>query len=299
MVPRAEPASYYGRPILKKAVWTWEIPTYFFVGGMAGAASPLATVARLGGNTVLARRAGAIAFGGIAVSPILLISDLGRPERFYRMLRVIKPSSPMSVGTWMVSAFGAATAVATPWHISGLPGIGLPAGIAAAFAGPAVSTYTAVLIAQTSVPVWHEARRELPFVFAGSSMASAGGLSAALTPTEHALPAQILAVGGALIETAADITMERRLHPKVRAAYEAPGVRGPHRAARACTVAGAALTIAGRRSRRAAVAGGLLLCAASALERLSVIRAGRASAEDPVATVTPQRERRSDRLQPA
>jgi hypothetical protein len=294
MVPPAQPVSYYGRPVLKKPVWTWEIPTYFFVGGMAGAASPLATAARLSGNHALARRASLVALAGIGVSPLLLISDLGRPERFYRMLRVVKPTSPMSIGTWMVSLFGGATAVATPWHLVGVPGIGYPAAITAAFAGPAVSTYTAVLIAQTSVPVWHNARHELPFVFAGSSMASAGGATAALTPSRHAAPARVLGVAGAVLEVAADTVMTRRLEPRVRKAYEAPTVRPAHLAARACTVGGAVLLARGQ-----ARAGGLALCAGSALLRLAVIRAGRASAADPEATVGPQRERVSAAAAPA
>jgi hypothetical protein len=279
-------SAYYGRPVLKAPVWTWEVPTYFFVGGMAGAASPLATAARLSGNPVLARRASLVALGGIGVSPLLLISDLGRPERFYRMLRVFKPTSPMSVGTWLVSLFGAATAAATPWQLTGLTGFGPAAAVTAAFAGPAVSTYTAVLIAQTSVPVWHDARRELPFLFAGSSLASAGGATAALTPPAHAAPARALAIGGAALELAADAAMSRRLDPRVRNAYEHPSVRPAHLGARACTVLGAAL-VAARRPR----AGGLALCAGSALQRIAVIRAGRASAGDPAATVGPQRER--------
>jgi hypothetical protein len=284
--------SYYGRPVLKKPVWTWEVPAYFFVGGMAGAASPLATAARLAGNGPLARRAALVALGGIAVSPLLLISDLGRPERFYRMLRVFKPTSPMSVGTWLVSLFGASTAAAVPWQFTGLTAFGRPAAVAAAFTGPAVSTYTAVLIAQTSVPVWHDARRELPFVFAGSSLASAGGATAALTPPAHAAPARALAIGGAALELAADLAMSRRLDPRVRKAYEHRSVRPAHTAARACTAAGAALVAAGRRR-----AGGLALCAGSALQRIAIIRAGRASAADPVATVAPQRERVSAHAQ--
>jgi hypothetical protein len=278
--------SYYGRPVLKAPVWTWEVPAYFFVGGMAGAASPLATAARLAGNGPLARRAALVALGGIGVSPLLLISDLGRPERFYRMLRVFKPTSPMSVGTWLVSLFGVSTAAATPWQLTGLTAFGPAAAVTAAFAGPAVSTYTAVLIAQTAVPVWHEARRELPFLFAGSSLAAAGGATAALTPAAHAAPAQALAVGGAALELAADAAMSRRLDPRVRQAFHDRAARPAHLAARVCTVAGAGLMAAGRRR-----AGGLALCAGSALQRIAVIRAGRASAADPEATIAPQRER--------
>ena len=111
-VPEEEARNYYGRPVLKEPTWTWEIPAYFFAGGLAGASSVLALVSRLAGDDKLARPARLAALGGAAVSPVLLISDLGRPERFYEMLRVFKPTSPMSVGTWVLSTFGATTSVA-------------------------------------------------------------------------------------------------------------------------------------------------------------------------------------------
>lgn len=287
VVPRAEPRSYYGRPILKAPVWTWEVPTYFFAGGLAGAAAPLALGARAAGNVPLARRAALLSLAGAGVSPALLISDLGRPERFYRMLRVFKPTSPMSVGTWVLSAFGTATGLASGWQLLGVPGprVGVPAAVVAALTGPVISTYTAVLIAQTSVPVWHDARRTLPWVFAGSSLASAGGAVASLTPREHAGAAYALAVAGAALELGADAVMTRSLDARIAASYEYPSVKPLHRGAQACAVAGGLL--AARRSRAA----GLLLCAGSALTRLAVFRAGTASAADPVQTVGPQRER--------
>src|SRR5829696_3345202 len=120
MVPEEEARSYYGRAVLKEPIWSWEIPCYFFAGGLAGASSNLALVARLAGNDRLARRALLVALGGAAVSPPLLISDLGRPDRFYNMLRVFKPTSPMSVETWVLSAFGAATGLATDSEVLGL-----------------------------------------------------------------------------------------------------------------------------------------------------------------------------------
>lgn len=287
VVPRAEPRSYYGRPVLKAPVWTWEVPTYFFFGGLAGAAAPLALGARLAGNVPLARRAALLSLAGAGVSPPLLISDLGRPERFYRMLRVFKPTSPMSVGTWVLSVFGTATGVATGWQVLGFPGprAGVPAAVVAALSGPVISTYTAVLIAQTSVPVWHDARRTLPWVFAGSSLASAGGAAFALTPRGHGGPARALAVAGAALELGADTVMTRRLDARVRASYETSAVRPLHLGARACALAGGALAL---RSSRAA---GVLLCAGAALTRLAVFRAGTASATDPAQTVGPQRER--------
>lgn len=285
MVEPARPTSYHGRPILKTPVWTWEVPGYLFTGGIAGVSAPLAAAARLAGNDRLADRAALLAVGGAGLSAPLLISDLGRPERFLNMLRVFKPTSAMSVGSWLLAAFGATSTVAAGHQVLGLPGA--PALAASAVLGPVLSTYTAVLVAQTSVPVWHEARRSLPFVFAGSSLASAGGAAAALTGGDAAAPARALAVGGAALELAADTVMERRLHSAVRSAYRAPEVRRPHRAAKLCMVAGAALMA----DRRTLVPGGLALCAGSLLERTAIIRAGRASAADPAATTIPQRNR--------
>ncbi len=106
---------------------------------------------------------------------------------------------------------------------------------------------------------------------------------------DAAAPARALAVGGAALELSADFLMERRLHPAVRPAYEAPEVKHPHLAARVCTAAGAGMMLRRDTMRW----GGLLLCAGSLLERVAIIRAGRASAADPAATVTPQRERAS------
>ena len=99
-------SDYYGLPSLKAPVWTWEIPAYFFVGGAAGAAAVVAAVARVAGaDPALVRDARWLAAVGGAASPALLVSDLGRPERFLNMLRVFKLRSPMSVGAWTLVAF--------------------------------------------------------------------------------------------------------------------------------------------------------------------------------------------------
>jgi hypothetical protein len=294
MVPPAQPVGYHGRPVIKHPVWTWEIPAYFFVGGLAGACGPVAAGARLLGDDVLARRAAAVGVAGAAVSPVLLISDLGRPERFFNMLRVFKPTSPMSVGTWILSMYGPAAGVAAGWQLLGVPGrrLGAAAQAVAAVTGPLLSTYTAALVANTAVPVWHDARRELPFLFASSSAAAAGGALTALTPSRSAGATRALGVAGAVAELAVTEIMERRLDPRVRRSYEEGAAHRPHQAARIATVAGAALvgTLAGR-SRLAGAVGGMALCAGSALTRWSIFKAGLSSADDPEQTVGPQRDR--------
>jgi len=293
MVPEEEVRNYYGRAVLKEPVWTWEIPWYFFFGGLAGASADLALVARLAGNERLARRALLVALGGATVSPVLLISDLGKPERFYNMLRVVKPTSPMSVGTWVLSGFGPAAGIAAVSDVLGIfPRLGRACEAVSALLGPALATYTAVLIADTSVPVWHEARRVLPFLFAASSAASAGAAAAILTPIEDAGPARRLAFGGALVELGGTEAMKRRLGDFLAEPYEGGEAGRLDGLSKACSGLGAAvMALAGRRRRSAAVGGGVLILAGAVLERWSVFRAGFQSARDPKYTVMPQRER--------
>ena len=110
MVPEAEFRSYYGRPIIKEPAWTIEVPWYFFTGGLAGASAPFAAAAPDTRNDRQASAALTVAGAGIAASEPLLVSDLGRPERFHHMLRVFKPTSPMSMGSWALAAMGPAAA---------------------------------------------------------------------------------------------------------------------------------------------------------------------------------------------
>jgi hypothetical protein len=291
LVPEADFRSYYGRPILKEPAWTLEVPWYFFVGGMAGASAPLAVAARMSGNERLARSALTVAGAGIAASVPLLVSDLGRPERFHHMLRVFKPTSPMSMGSWALAAMGpAAVGAAVSDRLGILPGLGRAAEVVSGVIGPSICTYTAALVANTAVPVWHEARQELPLVFAGSALASAGAASALLTPAADAGPARRLAVTGAVVELAAGQVMERRLGELAEPYHQ--GAAGRYaRLAKGCTAAGAAaMALAGRR-RPLAMAGAGLLLAGSAFERLAVYKAGFQSARDPKYVVKPQRAR--------
>jgi hypothetical protein len=279
--------SYYGRPILKAPVWTWEIPCYFFAGGMAGAAAPLALVSELRGDEALARRAWLVAVAGVAASPLLLISDLGRPERFHHMLRVLKPTSPMSVGSWVLGANSTAIAFATARSVLGwFPRLGR-AGGATAVLGPVLSTYTAVLVADTAIPAWHEARRELPFVFAAGSAMSAGS---AVALAGGGAPARRLALAGAAGELAATIAMERRLGA-LGEPYREGAAGHAARAAKALTAAGGAVMAASGRRRVGAVAGGALMLAGAFATRWSVYKAGFQSAADPKYVVEPQRAR--------
>jgi DMSO reductase anchor subunit len=296
MVPAAEFTSYYGRPVLKEPVWAApDIPGYLFLGGLAGASSVLAAVAQLRGCPALARRVKVGAAGAIGMSAAAIIHDLGRPGRFMNMLRVFKPTSPMSVGAWLLAAYGPAAGAAALSAVTGwFPRTGLAASAGAAALGPAVCTYTAALICDTAVPAWHDGFREMPYLFAGSAASAAGGLGLLTAPCEQAGPARRLAVLGA----AAEITSARLLTRRIGMTAEPyeSGTSGTlFRASEMATACALGMAFAGRRRRVATALAGVTLLAASATTRFAIFMAGRVSARDPKYTIVPQRERLEER----
>lgn len=291
MVPGADFRSYYGQPILNPPVWKADIPAYFFFGGAAGASSVLAAGAQTTGRHRLHRSSAITAAVALGAGTVALIHDLGRPSRFHHMLRVFKPSSPMSIGSWVLAAYGPAAGQAALSAVTGKMARTGAAGTAVAGAlGPVVSTYTAALLSDTAVPAWHDAFRELPVVFAGSSAAAAGGLGMVFAPLEESGPARRLAVAGAATELAAALAMERRLGEGGEPYRE--GRAGTLlRVARWCTAMGAvAALVTGKRRKLSALAG-LALAVGSALTRFGVVEAGTQSATDPRYVVAPQRAR--------
>ncbi len=222
VVPDAEFRSYYGRAVLKPPVWTHEIAYYLFSGGLAAGCSMLAAVADARGDVLARRVLRTTSLGAVGASAYFLIADLGRPERFYNMLRVAKVTSPMSVGTYILSVFGPLSGAAAVAELGallperGVLGLlrrvaapaGSVAGVGAALTGPLLATYTAVLFADTAVPSWHEPYRELPFVFGGSALAAGSGAALLLAPVAQSGSAARLAAIGATVELAAAHRME-------------------------------------------------------------------------------------------
>ena len=292
MVPDAEFSSYYGLPVLKAPVWKErEIGGYLFLGGLAGASSLLGAGAQLTGRPELATRVKVVATSAIALGAVALVKDLGKPSRFANMLRVIKPTSPMSVGAWLLAGYGPATAVAAAAAVTGrMTGIGTAATATAAVIGPAISTYTAALVADTAVPAWHAGHRELPFVFAGSSATAAGGMGLIFGPTDQAGPARRLAFAGAAVEAVAARAMTHRGGVPAEP-YHQGRAGGLMRAGQALTAGGLAVAWLGRRHRLAGVVAGAMLTASSAATRAGIFAAGTQSVADPRYVVEPQRER--------
>jgi formate-dependent nitrite reductase membrane component NrfD len=285
--------SYYGRPIINPPVWEErEIAGYLFCGGLAGASSILAAAADLSARPRLADRARLCASAAVTVSFAALIKDLGRPERFVNMLRVLKPTSPMSVGTWILSAYAPLNYLASATTVARrAPLVGRAAGVGAGLLGSAVASYTAALIADTAVPAWHEGYRELPFLFASSAAAAAGGFGLVAAPVLENAPAARMALLGSAGELIAERLLERRLGPIAQTLHS--GVAGRRmRTAKLLSAAGLVASATGvRRSRAGAALTGAGLLSASALTRFGVFAAGMESARDPRYTVQLQRAR--------
>jgi DMSO reductase anchor subunit len=282
--------------VIKEPVWRVpDVPGYLFLGGLAGASSVLAAGAEASGYGELARVAKVGALGAISLSAVALVHDLGRPGRFLHMLRVFKPSSPMSVGSWLLAAYGPVAGAAAVSEVTGiLPAAGRAATVGAGLLGPAIATYTAALICDTSVPGWHEGYREMPYLFAGSAAGAAAGLGLLAVPPAAAAPARTLATLGAPAELVAKRLLLRRLGEAAEP-YETGRPGQLLRAAELLTVGGLAGALLGRRNRAVSALAGASLLAASALTRFGVFEAGMATARDPKYTVVPQRRRRDRR----
>jgi len=307
MVPDAEFTSYYGRPIVKESPWEADIPAYLFAGGLAGGSSLIAALADLTDRPALRRAGRLTALAGLSTSGGFLVHDLGRPERFLHMLRVVKVTSPMSVGTWILTSYapfaGLAGAVEVARLVPSRRGVlkvlGLvdalsplarPAGLGAALIAPALASYTAVLLSDTATPSWHTGYREMPFVFVGSAAAASAGLGLVVAPLAETAPVRRLAVAAVVLEMAAENRMEQTMGVTAEPLHD--GVAGRWmRASKVLTVAGGVGSLLAGRSRAVAVASGAALLAGSLCTRFGIFEAGQASARDPKYTVVPQRER--------
>jgi len=194
--PRSSDGTYYGVPVIHQPHWKWLIICYFFLGGISGAAFVVATIADLvgpKGDRRIGQVGRYVSFAALLPSPVLLILDLGRPERFLNMLRVLKPHSPMSIGTWGLTAFGFFSGLAALRQAAadGVLGRGalaqtatrLPARALGLGGSPFaffVAGYTGVLLAATAVPLWAKRALLVGPLFLASAFSTATAAIAAV-----------------------------------------------------------------------------------------------------------------------
>lgn len=298
-----ESPSYYGVPVLKQPVWMWTIAAYFYVGGMAGMSATLGSAAQLFGSRDmrgLVTKTRWIATVGAGISTYLLIEDLGRPERFLHMLRVFKISSPMSMGSWILSAFSAAAGGAAvlpygpkflPRFAALFPFMAAACGIAAGLLGLPLAAYTGVLLVQTAVPIW---RNPLWSVFALCSGTAAASSFLELLPL-NANEARAVEVFG-LIGKAGEFILAQVLEKEAARVERVArplhdGLSGMlWKTSKGLVIASAIVSLAPGRSRKKRIVAGVLGTAAGVCVRFAYFFAGRRSARDPRATFEQQRQ---------
>jgi hypothetical protein len=277
-------------PLIKAPVWTWEVPLYFWFGGMAAGASFVALACDLAGDEKSAAVARKVALGALGPSPVLLILDLGRPERFYNMLRIFKPRSPMSMGAWALTVFGNLAAAAVGADLLGRRREARALGAANAVVGGYLGSYTGVLLASTAVPVWARSRLFLGPIFV-STAAATGAAACRLTlrlPDEHPTARALSRVqtGAMAAELALSVVNERRLGP-LAAGLEVGRPGKLFKAAKWAVRAGLALQVARRQHAASA-----LYLAAGLLFRYAWVGAGPLSARDDRVVAEMARSRR-------
>ena len=294
-------------PVINAAVWTWEVPLYFWFGGMATGSSFVALACDIAGDHRSARIARMVTIGAIVPGSPLLIMDLGRPERFLHMMRIFKTRSPMSMGAWCLSAFssvaGGALAVDLASQpavvkrlpkrarriarLAGRPRLARALGAQTAVLGTYLGSYTGVLLAATAVPVWNRSRLFLPPIFICTAMATGAAanrvvLAAAGVPAGHPTRRALGAVETAAMvaELGLSALNEKRLGSLSEALETgAPGKQ--FRLARVATIAGLAERLLGRRGGPAVQhASSALFMGAAMAFRFGWVGAGRTSAAD-------------------
>lgn len=307
MVPDASFDSYYGRSVVKPSPWEADIPAYIFLGGLAAGSALVGAGGAARGLPELRRNGRYAALAAVAVGGLALVRDLGKPSRALNMMRTVKLTSPMSLGSWILTGFGAfaglaATAEAGRGVLTegsrlarALRAAEPAAAVGSAVFAPPLAAYTAVLLADTATPTWHESHRELPFVFVGSASAAAAGLALVTSPSSQTGPARRMAVAGAAVELAAMERLERTLGETLSEPLRTGRAGRLLKASRVLTMAGAATAAVLGGNRAAAALSGLALMAGSACTRFGIFEAGQESAKDPRYTVEPQRARLEQR----
>ncbi len=295
--PRAEDPTYYERPMLHAPVWEWAIPTYYYVGGLTGAALVLSAAAQLANGKrtqALIRRCHWIGAAGTSISGALLVYDLGVPSRFFNMLRVFRPTSPMNMGAWILSgATGSAFGGLLFRGRGGLFGtLGEISGYLAGIFGAGLATYTGVLVANSAIPIWQESRRVLPILFGASAMSSVGAFFEIFHENaEERRITNIFGAAGQSAEIVAAVLMEKQASavPRVGRPFK-KGLSGfLWRSAAVLTAATMVTAVLPGRSRGKRLAVATLGTLGSALMRMSIEKLGAASARDARASFHQQR----------
>lgn len=297
--------SYYGRPVVKAPPWREPIAVYLFLGGVAGGSGLLAFGAHVTSLPALRRSSRLVALGAVGAGTLALIEDLGRPERFLNMMRTVKVTSPMSLGTWILGGFATCSGMLGALEADRMTGQRLPLGglrrllgaaeapasLGQAALAPLLASYTGALLGNTVVPTWEAGRGHLSYLFVSSASLAAGGAAMLTNPVAEARPARLLATAGVVGDVVSMRRMKASMHPLEAEPLETGRAGRLLTWAERLAVAGGIGTVLGGRNRYLAAAGGAALLASSALTRFGVLYAGLESVKDPRRVVEPQKQR--------
>ena len=306
--PERDDKNYYGIPPIKRAHWTWQIPIYFWLGGLGAGVQLFATVAQLLGHRdeALNRVSRYTVLFTMLVSPVLLIWDLGRPERFYNMLRILKLRSPMSTQSWSLFTFGNLGGLIAAHQAAedGLLGDNslsrlvirlVPARLLTVLALPFglfVGFNTGNLVSATSVPIWARNWMLMAPTFLASGLSTALSWLSLVLHLGHWGEAKTLRVlhraekAVILIEAAligASLVRMSKWSKPLFSREVAPLFVGG-------TLIGGILApmalLFGKESRPKSMLASVLALAGGLAFRFAIIQAGRKSADDPEAYFT-------------
>lgn len=288
---RHAPMPEISGPFIKEPVWTWEVPLYFWVGGVASGASFVATACDAAGDRHSAEIARQVALGTVMTAPALLIADLGRPGRFLNMLRIFKPRSPMNMGAWCLVIFSGTATGTVAADLFRRRRTASVLGAVTAFFGGYLGSYTGVLLAATAVPVWARSRLFLGPIFVSTATATGAAMTRLVLvvrglpvghPTRRAL--RTLETGAILAELLLSTVNQRRLGPIAKPLREGRSGRMFRLAESAVVVGLAAQVVAGRlsgrRSCRIEDTASVLFLTGGLAFRFAWVYAGKASAAD-------------------
>lgn len=296
---RDAPVSEINGPFIHAPLWGWEVATYFWLGGMASGSAFVALACDAAGDHRSAAIARKVALGVVAPAPVLLIADLGRPERFLNMTRILKPRSPMNTGAWCLVAFSGSGALAVGCDLLGRPKAARALGALTSLFGSYLGSYTGVLLACTAVPVWARSRGILGPAFVATATATGAAATRLVLvasglphghPTRRALGT--IETASMLTELSISALGERRLGDAAGAlSLGRPGLY--FRAAKTLVGLGISLRLVARRTGpREHELASLLYLAAGLLFRFAWVYAGKASATDDAAVATMARDQR-------
>jgi formate-dependent nitrite reductase membrane component NrfD len=288
--PAAGEVDYYGLPMLKEPVWIWSVPAYFYVGGLAGGGAILAAL--LHGKKrfrKLATRCRLLAFFGSTVGPGLLTWDLGKMSRFLNMLRVFRPTSPMSIGSWSLAGTGLSSTFSL---LLGDRPAARPAALATAGGGLMLAGYTGVLLGNTANPLWQARRNILPVLFTASAMASTSAVLEML-PLKKREEEVVRRFGmiGKVAEAACMVAIEREgsLHPETAKGFKEGKGGRLWKGAEAMLAAGIVLAAIPIRSSFKRRLGAALTTAGAISLRFALLESGKQAAREPRSLIREQK----------